>query len=218
MSFFAKIFFIILLLAIIFTASFALWGEQFNLIFSQQACTDLFHRIKPYAWLLGIALLLGDIILPIPASGVMAALGSVYGLWLGILFSITGSAAAGFTGYVLARFAGRKIPSLFADQSELDRFQRFFNRWGGSAIIVSRAMPIMPEVMTILAGLAGMSLGRFTIALFLGTVPTSFLFVFLGAYSRNEPVWGVGIAVIIPLFIWPFFLRYAMPERYPPQH
>lgn len=70
-------------------------------------------------------------------------------------------------------------------------------------------MPILPEVMTILAGLAKMNIGKFLGALFLGTIPTSFLFTYLGYASRTEPGYGVIFAVFIPLAIWPLFLKFA---------
>ena len=213
MSFFTKVLTFTVLLALLFAVGFTLWGERFDVLFSQQACAAWFSRIKPYAWLLGIALLVADLVLPIPATGIMAALGSVYGLWLGTLFSIIGSAAAGLTGYGLARFAGRTATRYLADQEEIDRFQQLFNSWGGAAIIGSRAMPIMPEVMTILAGFAGMNFIRFSMALMLGTVPTCFLFVYLGSVSWAEPVWGLAAAVFIPLLIWPIFLRFGMPVK-----
>lgn len=38
-----------------------------------------------------------------------------------------------------------------ASDEELDQFQKFFDRWGGIAIIVSRIMPILPEIMALLA-------------------------------------------------------------------
>ena len=213
MEFYVKIFFGVVVLALLFVAGFILWGERFDVLFSQQACAAWFATIKPYGWLAGIALLVGDLVLPIPATAIMAALGSVYGLWLGAFFSIIGSLAAGWTGYGLARFAGRRATRFLAGQEEIDRFQLLFDSWGGAAIIVSRAMPIMPEVMTVLAGFARMDMVRFSLALLLGTVPTCFLFVFLGASSRMEPVWGMGAAVALPLLIWPIFLRCAMPVK-----
>jgi uncharacterized membrane protein YdjX (TVP38/TMEM64 family) len=213
MSLVVKIFTGALFLALLFAGGFALWGEHFELLFSQQACAAWFAQMKPYAWLIGIGLLIGDLVLPIPATGIMAALGSVYGLWTGAMISILGSTMAGFTGYGLARFAGRRISRYLASEEELDRFTLLFNQWGGAAIIISRIMPILPEVMVILAGVSRMKLINFSIALLLGTVPTCFLFTSMGQAAQQEPVWGVGTAVFVPLLIWPVFLRFFVPAR-----
>lgn len=213
MSLVVKIFTGAIFLAMLFAGGFALWGEHFEQLFSQQACVAWFAQIKPYAWLIGIGLLIGDLVLPIPATGIMAALGSVYGLWTGAVISILGSTMAGFTGYGLARFAGHRVTRYLASKEELDRFAFFFNQWGGAAIIVSRIMPIMPEVMVILAGLSRMKLINFSIALMLGTIPTCVLFTYVGQAAQQQPVWGLGTAVLAPLLIWPVFLRFFVPAR-----
>jgi uncharacterized membrane protein YdjX (TVP38/TMEM64 family) len=208
-----KILLITVGLSLVFAASFGLWGDRFEMIFNQQVCAQWFTEIRTWAWAAGIGLLIADLLLPIPATGIMAALGSVYGIWLGGLIAATGSAGAGLTGYGLARLAGRKGIRWLASDEELVRFKTFFDRWGGWGIIISRILPILPEVMTILAGLARMDLKRFNAALLLGTLPTSFLFAFLGHASRNDPGYGIFAAVALPLLLWPIFLLLTKKER-----
>ena len=58
-----------------------------------------------------------------------------------------------------------------------------------------------------LAGLARMRLRRFVPALLLGTVPTAALFAWLGHASRAEPWYGMVVAVVVPLLLWPLFLH-----------
>ncbi len=94
-----------------------------------------------------------------------------------------------------------------ATDEELERFQSFFDRWGGAAIIGSRILPILPEVVTILAGIAGMHPVRFIVSLLLGTIPTALLFSWIGYASRSTPSYGMGLAVLIPLLLWPLFLK-----------
>lgn len=207
MKLFLKIFAIILILAVLFVAGFAVWGDQFERVLSQKECIIWFSQIKPFAWAIGIGLLMVDLLLPIPATGIMAALGSVYGLWLGTIISIVGSGGAGVLAYGVARYAGKNATRFLASNEELEQFQELFNSWGGAAIIVSRMMPILPEVMTILAGIAKMNIGKFLTALFLGTIPTCFLFTYLGDASQSKPLWGMVLAVIMPLAVWPVFLK-----------
>lgn len=202
-----RLFGIMLLLALIFTVEFVLLSDTFVHIFNQEKLICWFTEAKYYAWIIGIICLILDILLPIPASGVMAALGNVYGIALGSLISFLGSFGAGVTGYVLAWFLGRKGSSFLATNDELERFQKFFNDWGGLAIIVSRIFPILPEIMTILAGLIHMHPVRFVVALILGTLPTSIFFVSLGYFSKEEPILGLAAAIVFPLLIWPFFLK-----------
>ncbi len=204
-----KILGIVLVLAAIFALEFSLWGDQFDRLFNQQECARWFAEARPYAWALGIGLLVADLILPIPATGIMAALGSVYGIALGTLVATLGSAGAGVTGYLLARSLPEKATRFLASEEEIERFRDLFECWGGGAIIISRIMPILPEVMTILAGLAKMDVTRFLAALLLGTVPTSLLFAYLGYVSRSAPGYGIVAAALIPLSIWPLFLKFV---------
>jgi uncharacterized membrane protein YdjX (TVP38/TMEM64 family) len=196
-----------------FCSHFAMWGNHFDTLFNQQACAQWFEEIQAWAWIVGIGLLISDLVLPIPATGIMAALGSVYGVWLGGFIAAAGSAGAGFSGYGLARLAGRKGVRWLANDAELARFKAFFDRWGGWGVIVSRILPILPEVMTILAGLAHMDLKKFSAALLLGTIPTCFLFAYLGHASRTDPGYGIAAAVVLPLLLWPVFLLFIKKPR-----
>lgn len=208
-----KVLGVAVVLAGLFLLGFELWGERLETLFSQEACVRWFEGMRPWAWAVAVGLLVADLVLPIPATGVMAALGSVYGVAVGTLVSAAGSSAAGLAGYGLARLAGERAARWLADEEERARFKAFFDRWGGWAVIVSRALPILPEVVAVVAGLAGMRLRRFLASLLLGTVATSLLFAWLGNASREQPWWGMLVAVIVPLLVWPVFLRFALPER-----
>lgn len=216
MKLFLKILLTALGLALLFAAVFALWGSRFEFIFSQQACTQWFQSIRSWAWMVGIGLLIADLVLPIPATGIMAALGSVYGFWLGGIIAAAGAFGAGFAGYGLARIAGRRGARLLATDAELARFKNFFDRWGAYGIIVSRLLPILPEVMSLLAGLARMDLRRFSVALLLGVIPTSGFFALLGDTSRSDPGYGILAAVVLPLLLWPVFLLVTRKVRLEP--
>jgi len=206
---FLKILGIAVALAALCLAGFELWGEQLETVFSQDACREWFSETRHVAWLVAIGLLVSDLVLPIPATGVMAALGSVYGVAVGAVIGAAGSALAGLLGYGLARLAGKKAIRFIATDKEVERFRDLFDRWGGAAIILSRVMPILPEVMSVLAGLARMRVGRFVAALLLGTIPVAVLFAYIGAASARAPGYGVLIAVALPLLLWPGFL-YAL--------
>ena len=204
-----KILAIAVVLAALFAAPFALWGDWFKTVFSRDECVEWFRSVRHVAWLIAIGLLIADLLLPVPATGVMAALGVVYGMWMGAAVGAAGSVLAALLGYGLARLAGRSGSRWIADEGEVRRFRAFFDRWGGAGVIVSRVLPILPEVMSILAGLAPMRFGRFLGALLLGTIPVAILFAGLGSASAEAPWYGIGAAVLLPLILWPVFLWLA---------
>ena len=194
-------------LAGIFLVSFLVWGESLETLFSAEACADWFAGARSHAWALAIGLLIGDLLLPIPATGIMTALGAVYGTTLGAVIGAIGSMLAGWTGYGLARLGGKRAARWLADEQELARFHDFFDRWGGLAVILSRAFPILPEVVTLLAGLARMHPGRFALSLALGTIPTATLFAALGAWAREAPAWGTLASLALPVLLYAVVFR-----------
>lgn len=198
---------IFIVLASFFILIYELAGNNFETLFNQEKCIQWFSQIKPWAWAVGILLLLSDIVTPVPATGIMAALGAVYGPLAGTLFSVIGSAGAGLIGYGIARGLGVRGSRWIADEKEIQKFKLFFDEWGGYAVILSRATPILPEVIAILAGLSKMKFSRFLSALLAGTVPTAFLFTWMGSYPGFPAGLGIVLALIVPAVLWPFFIR-----------
>ncbi len=194
-------------LALAFAVSFYFFGDQTEVIFSRERCVEWFGNQKETAWIWGLVLLVSDILLPIPATGVMAALGAVYGFLPGTCISFTGSFLAGLAGYGAARMPGRRFIQWMATDEEILRFKSFFDRFGGVAVILSRAMPIMPETITILAGFSRMKFLGFSLALAAGTLPVSILFTWMGTGQGVEQPAGILLAVGLPALAWPVFIK-----------
>ncbi len=212
MKLFVKMFAVALVLALLVLAAFVFWGESLETLFNQEACAEWFEQSRSYAWLIAIGLMISDLILPVPATAVMAAVGYVYGPATGTLISFTGSFLAAMLGYTLARWGGKPVLKLISDEQEICRFHKFFDRWGGGGIIISRSMPILSEVTSVMAGLARMSIARFLGALVLGTVPAAFLFTWTGHASKEIPSIGIPLAILAPLILWLVFIGIARQE------
>jgi uncharacterized membrane protein YdjX (TVP38/TMEM64 family) len=56
---------------------------------------------ESWAWALGIALIRVDVVLPVPQTAMIAALGIIYGTLLGALLGSLGLITGGLLGYVL---------------------------------------------------------------------------------------------------------------------
>lgn len=202
MSLILKVCAVVLALSALMAVVFLLFGDWWEAVFSSDACVEWFDSSRDWAWLAAIGLLMGDLVLPIPATAVMAALGVVYGVLLGTVIGVVGSSLSGILAYGVGRWAGEPAIRRISSAEEREQFRHFFDRWGGAAVIVSRCMPILPEVTAILAGLARMTFIRFVAALLLGTIPTVVLFVALGVASAEAPLWGILAAALIPLAVW----------------
>ncbi len=172
----------LVILAIVFALllPYFIWHQQMDAYFASESYRQWLISVRPYAWIVGIGLIVADLFLPIPAPPIMAAMGTLYGTIIGGLITTTGSILAGLCAYGLSRLLGLRAARFLASQSELANLQRFFDSWGAAGIIASRALPVIPELMTILAGLAKMHFGRFMLSLALGSVPVGFALAWLG--------------------------------------
>lgn len=205
LTFHAKLTIIIVAITFALLIPFFLWGDAMDNYFMSPEYQQWLESFRGYAWAVGIALIVGDLFLPIPSPPVMAGLGAVYGVVLGGVFATVGSVLAGLVAYVLARGIGIKAARKLASDEELEKFQHFFDTWGGGGIVVSRSLPVLPEVLTLLAGLAKMHFGRFCFSLVLGSVPVGFICAWAGD-KANSSTMMIRVITLIPLGLWCVYL------------
>jgi uncharacterized membrane protein YdjX (TVP38/TMEM64 family) len=191
-----------LALAALFCVPFLLWGEGFMAWFSGDAAVQWIRGCGRWGWLGVIGLLMSDLFLPIPATGVMAAAGYVYGAWIGGVLSAVGSFGAGVLGYALCRSFGQRAARWLAGEEELSAHEGRFRRHGGWLVAASRWLPLLPEVVTCLAGLTRMPLRRFLVALACGAVPMGFVYAAIGAAGQERPALAVGLSIAVPPLLW----------------
>jgi uncharacterized membrane protein YdjX (TVP38/TMEM64 family) len=173
------------------------------------------RRLEAYgawAWLLAIALIVSDLVLPVPGTAVITGLGMIYGPWLGGLVGGVGSVLAGLTAYGGSRWLGARFARRLVGDDDLRRLARFFERRGPWAIALSRWLPILPEALCCLAGLSRMPFRIFVAALVIGGVPMSFLFAWLGRTFEARPLAGLVVSGLVPLLLWPP-IQYLLRER-----
>ncbi len=176
---------------------------------------DGIRRLQAYgawAWLVAIALIVSDLVLPVPGTAVITGLGMIYGPWLGGLIGGVGSVLAGLTAYGGSRLLGARFATRLVGADDLGRLAFFFSRRGPWAIALSRWLPILPEALCCLAGLARMPFRVFLAALVCGGLPMSFLFAWLGRSFEQQPLAGLVVSGLIPLLLWPP-IQYLLRER-----
>ena len=175
----------------------------------------MLRKYDAWAWAAGIALIWADLVLPVPQTVVIAALGMIYGAVLGGLLGSVGLITGGLLGYVLMRSSARRMLQRFAGPQSLNKLESLFAPAGAWAIVISRSLPYsIPEAMVFLAGLAGMPIGKFTAALAVGSVPTAFAFAAIGAGWADQPILALAVSYVLPILLLPFAL-YLMRLRAP---
>ncbi|MFB6250846.1 MAG: DedA family protein [Halobellus sp.] len=87
--------------------------------------------------------------------------------------AVAGATVGQLALFGLARRGGRewllRKPWFRVDPSSLDRFDRWFDRWGGAAVPVSNALLFTRGMLTVPAGVSGMDPRRFAVLSAVGT-------------------------------------------------
>ncbi len=191
-----------LALAVILCVPFVIWGEEFTRWFTGDAALVWIRGWGAWGWLAVIALLMADLFLPLPGTAVMSAAGYLYGPWLGGTLSAAGSVASGMLGYGLCRSFGRGFAVRLAGEEALAENESFFRRRGPLLVAASRWLPLLPEVVTCLAGLTQMPARTFTVALLCGSVPLGFVYAAIGAAGQDHPRLALTLSVLAPPVLW----------------
>ena len=172
-----------------------------------QEANDAVLELRTYgswAWALGLALIWADLVLPVPQTAVIAALGIVYGTFLGGLLGSLGLITGGLLGYGLMLTSARRFARRFSGPRSLHKMESLFDRGGAWAIVLTRSLPYsVPEAMVFLAGLGGMPIRKFTAALTIGSVPTAFAFAAIGAGYADQPFLAFAVSYVLPILLLP---------------
>jgi len=154
-----------------------------------------------------VGLLAVDIFIPVPSSIVMILSGAAFGVVWGSVLAFFGSIGGEWLGFELARKYGTALSTRFiGDEAERRRLNDALVTHGAAAIAVTRALPVVMETMSIVAGLSPMRRSTFLIASTIGTAPIVIIYAYAGAKSRETgslvPAVVILLAVAAAGWIW----------------
>jgi uncharacterized membrane protein YdjX (TVP38/TMEM64 family) len=191
-----------MLLAGLLLGIWGMWGGSWDEAFRFEASVRWLEGAGPWAWAAGIALLVGDLVLPVPGTVVISALGYVYGVVFGGMVASAGLVLGGMTGYGAGRLLGEKAARRWLGEVDYEKGSRLFEKGGGWVVALSRALPVLPEVISCTAGLVRMPFSKFMVALACGSVPMGFIFAAIGSAGREAPGWAFALSILIPALLW----------------
>jgi uncharacterized membrane protein YdjX (TVP38/TMEM64 family) len=154
--------------------------------------------------LIVIALLFIDLFIAVPTMTTTMLAGYFIGAVFGAAAALTGLMIAGISGYVISRhFGDRILNSLIKDQDKRNEVISTFNQHGFIMIILSRAVPILPEVTACLAGLTRMKFWKFILAWSISAVPYTIIAAYSGSLSTlSDPKPAIFTAIGIWGALW----------------
>jgi len=203
-----------LILATLFASTFIF--IKISGILTIDDVTTSFESLKHQpAYIIGalvILLLLADLFIAIPTMTVIILSGYFLGFGMGALFAFAGLASAAMTGYAVSyRWGDKLLRKINRDEQQRLEMQQTFSQHGIGLLILSRAMPILPEVCACLAGTTKMPLPRFLLGWALGSIPYLLIITYAGSMSsldRPMPAIYTAIGVSTTLWLsWSWFYR-----------
>ena len=153
------------------------------------------------------------------AAGSLAAVGQM-NIHVLFLLLVVAAIAGNTVNYAVGRYLGEKAFSAnarFLRQEYLDRTHRFFERYGGKTIVITRFVPIVRTFAPFVAGAGGMSYGRFQAYNVAGGIAWTASFLYGGYFFGNLPFvkrnFTLVILAIIILSIMPGVIEYWRHRR-----
>ena len=146
-----------------------------------------------------IGLLSGDLLLPVPSSVVMTLSGSALGWAAGTAAAFAGAMGSALLGFGLCRRYSRPAFRRLVGPEEEARADGFMRRYGAWAILLSRSVPMLTEVVSCAAGLSGLSWRAFTLLSATGTLPLCGIYAWAGSRGVQSGFgWALWLAFILP--------------------
>jgi membrane protein DedA with SNARE-associated domain len=161
-------------------------------------------------------MLLESAAVPIPSEIILPFAG--YLVWQGRagwletgLAALAGGTAGAVISYAIAYWGGRAVLRPLIRPHELARAERWFQRYGDTAVFVGRLIPGVRTFISLPAGYARMPFGRFVTYSVLGALPWTVLFMYLGyvggqhwhtVVRYDNLVYLLGALIAVAWLIW----------------
>lgn len=168
-----------------------------------------------YIGMIVAGLLFADLFIAIPTLTICILSGYFLGFELGAAFNTLGVAMAGISGYLLSRYVGRGVLiKIVRDPVKIQEMENSFNKHGVAMVLLSRALPILPETSACLAGFTKMSMWKFLFAWFASSVPYVTIAAYAGSVSTlDSPQPAIFTAIFLSIFLWVMWVIFIRKNR-----
>ena len=184
-------------LLILLILPFVIWGDVIEtrlttLLSDANARTNLLALI--------FALLVGDVVLPLPSSLLSASAGMIGGAAAGTFTVFVGMTLGHIIGYGLGwRYGARAVVRL-AGVKSAQQLEELGLGWGMITMVaMTRAVPVLSEAATLVAGSSAMRFRNFLLACAPPNFAIAIVYGVIGAYAKDIAsfllVFGIAVAV-----------------------
>jgi membrane protein DedA with SNARE-associated domain len=104
---------------------------------------------------------------------------------LAVALATVGSVVGALVGYAIGAWGGRPLLDRYGryvgiGAEDLDRADRWFDRWGSWAVFLGRMVPLVRTFVSYPAGISRMPIGRFLVFSTLGSLPWNLALIVAG--------------------------------------
>ncbi|MCS1349983.1 TVP38/TMEM64 family protein [Mechercharimyces sp. CAU 1602] len=201
-----KWFVVVLLIALV-------WYGRSYLEVNPSEIRQFLLQFGPWAVLIYIGLYTLRPIILFPASVLSLAGGLAFGAVWGTVFTVVGATFGAILAFVLARGLGRKAIAKRLSTRMMSIDKQLEER-GFIVILVLRFIPLFPfDGISYMAGLSRVRLTTFTLATFIGIIPGTFAYAFVG--SSLVGGWkqiALASVLLVAITIFSFLFRKRVKE------
>ena len=143
-----------------------------------------------------VLMVLESACIPIPSEATMLFAGfnvhnGEYSLLAATLVGTTANLVGSWIAYAVGYYGRAEVLEkhgkfLHVKPGDLQRADRWFERWGSWAVFFSRMLPIVRTFISLPAGVARMPFVRFSVLTFAGCLPWVFLLTFIGQQAGEH--------------------------------
>jgi len=153
------------------------WLRNFNDWVGQMGVVGIFIFIIVYA--------VATVLLA-PGSVLTIGAGFAFGLWKGFVAVSAGSTLGAALAFLVARFiAGDKIEAIAQRNEKFRRIDNAIGKQGAKLILLLRLSPVIPfNLSNYFYGLTGVRFWPYVLASWIGMMPGTFLYVYIGTAGK----------------------------------
>jgi len=157
-------------------------------------------------------LLASDVFFSVPTVFLVTSSGYLLGFKWGLLVSVAGMFTSGLIARILCMIFGKKILRfVLGDDDKISEVHRLFNRFGPGILLISRALPMLPEATCCMSGINRMPWKQFIFYYLAGTLPYALILVYLGSVSSRENPYpalaGIAGMYVLLWTLWFFIIK-----------
>lgn len=159
----------------------------FGLLFNQEAWVQYLEQHQTWSVVLFIVAHTIAALVGVPGTFFVFIGGIVFGLFWGTVWSVVGATLGAIAAFCLTRYCFRHwVEQHFTNHTAFKKLNRLLQRNDLSCVLAIRFAPISPfSVVNFLFGLTQVRLKSYTLGTFIGIIPGTLAYTWLGVTGRD---------------------------------